>query len=70
MTAGEKRNVQLLLKISDLAFELYEDAIHSEKTSQQISTTLLQIVRNAVFAHEQLTGQALDLSRIYAEAAA
>ena len=70
MTAGEKQTVQLLLKIADLAFDLYEDAIHSEKTSQQISAALLQIVQNAVFAYEQLTGQALDLSRIRAEAAA
>ena len=70
MTAGEKQTVQLLLKISDLAFELYEDAIHGEKTSQEISAVLLQIVQNAVLAYEQVTGQALDLSRIRAEAAA
>ena len=70
MTAGEKQSVQLLLKISDLAFDLYEDAIHSEMTSQQISAALLQIVQTAVFAYEQLTGQTLDLSRICAEAAA
>lgn len=62
-------NIDLAAQILDLAVLLVETAMHKTKKPADPAVTLIGIVRKAVEAYEEHTGQTIDPSLIRAEGA-